>query len=79
MPSCRICSEKTIGAFGELAAIWAVKKTVLPALVESGIPYTIIWSNGFAGYSLPGLGALGPPVTDEVTVFGSGDVKSKLC
>lgn len=69
-------SEKTVEAFGELASIWAVKKKVLPALIESGIPYTVIWSNGFAGYSLPGLGALGPPVTDEVTVFGSGDVKS---
>ncbi|GAQ88130.1 NAD(P)-binding Rossmann-fold superfamily protein [Klebsormidium nitens] len=69
-------SEKTIEAFGELATLWAIKKNLLPVLVESGIPYTLVWSNGFAGYSLPGLGALGPPVTDEVTVFGSGDVKS---
>ncbi|GAQ78714.1 NmrA-like negative transcriptional regulator family protein [Klebsormidium nitens] len=71
-------SEKTIEAFGDLAPIWAIKKTVLPALIESGIPYTVVWSNCFAGYSLPGLGALGPPVADEVTVFGSGDVKGVI-
>lgn len=70
-------SKKTIEAFGELASIWAVKQKVLPALIESGIPYTLIWSNGFAGYALPGLGGLGPQVTDEVTVFGSGDVKGE--
>ncbi|GAQ78715.1 NAD(P)-binding Rossmann-fold superfamily protein [Klebsormidium nitens] len=71
-------SEKTIQAFGELATLWNVKKAVLPALRASGIPYTIVWANAFAGYALPGLGALGPPVENEVTVFGSGDVKGIL-
>lgn len=54
-------------------------KSHLRRIIEgSGVPYTFIACNFFAGYFLPTLGqagATGPP-TDSITILGDGNVKA---
>jgi len=48
------------------------------AIRAEGIPYTLVSSNYFAGYSLPTLAqsdSFGPP-TDKVTIYGDGNTKA---
>ncbi|XP_047325810.1 eugenol synthase 1-like [Impatiens glandulifera] len=55
-----------------------VKAKIRRAIEESGIPYTIVVSNFFAGYFLPTLAQAGltSPPRDKVTIFGDGNVKA---
>ncbi|KAI5082084.1 hypothetical protein GOP47_0001827 [Adiantum capillus-veneris] len=57
--------------------VFGLKAQVRRAVEESGIPYTFVVSNGFAGYVLSNLlqhGLQAPP-RDKVSIYGSGDVK----
>ncbi|KDP41780.1 hypothetical protein JCGZ_26798 [Jatropha curcas] len=54
------------------------KVKVRRAIEASGIPYTFVSSNLFAGYALPNLnqfGATAPP-RDKVVIFGDGNAKA---
>lgn len=56
----------------------APKVQIRRAIEAEGIPYTIVASNYFAGYSLPTLAqsdSFGPP-TDKVVIFGDGNTKA---
>ena len=55
----------------------AAKVQIRRAIEAEGIPYTIVCSNYFAGYSLPTLAqadSFGPP-TDTVVIYGDGNTK----
>ena len=53
-------------------------QTVIEALKESGIDYTLILSNGFFGYLLPQLGQMGPlPVPETVSVYAGGNTQGR--
>ena len=59
-------------------SIFAVKVTIRRAIEASGIPYTYVSSNYFAGYSLPTLAqsdAMGPP-KDKIVILGDGNTKA---
>ena len=56
---------------------FAAKVQIRRAIEAEGIPYTIVSSNYFAGYSLPTLAqadSFGPP-TDKVVIYGDGNTK----
>ncbi|MCO5580412.1 hypothetical protein L7F22_034278 [Adiantum nelumboides] len=56
--------------------VFGLKAQIRRAVEESGIPYTFVVSNGFAGYFLSNLlqhGLQAPP-RDKVSIYGSGDV-----
>ncbi|MCO5580408.1 hypothetical protein L7F22_034274 [Adiantum nelumboides] len=56
--------------------VFGLKAQIRRAVEESGIPYTFVVSNGFAGYFLSNLlqhGLQAPP-RDKVSICGSGDV-----
>ncbi|XP_074577000.1 phenylcoumaran benzylic ether reductase Betv6-like [Curcuma longa] len=55
-----------------------IKVQIRRAVEASGIPYTYVSSNFFAGYFLPTLGQVGVTglPTDKVVILGDGDVKA---
>lgn len=61
-----------------VTSAFAPKIQIRRAVEASGIPYTFVSSNYFAGYSLPTLAQaelMGPP-TDKVTIYGDGNTKA---
>ncbi|KAL6007180.1 Phenylcoumaran benzylic ether reductase Betv6 [Asimina triloba] len=65
-----VCYEPGKSAF-------ATKAEIRRAVEASGIPYTFVSCNFFAGYFLPSLaqpGATAPP-RDKLTIFGDGNAK----
>ena len=59
-------------------SVFAVKVSIRRIIESSGIPYTYVSSNYFAGYSLPTLvqaDAMGPP-TDKIVILGDGNIKA---
>ncbi|KAI0523973.1 hypothetical protein KFK09_003337 [Dendrobium nobile] len=56
------------------ASAHAPKLAIRQAIKAAGIPYTLISSNYFAGYSLPTLAQASPPI-DKITIFGDGNIK----
>nr|AYU75192.2 isoflavone reductase [Bulbophyllum morphologorum] len=52
----------------------APKIAIRQAIKAEGIPYTLVSSNYFAGYSLPTLAQASPP-TDKIIIFGDGNTK----
>ena len=56
------------------ASALAPKLAIRQAIKAAGIPYTLISSNYFAGYSLPTLAQASPPI-DKITIFGDGNTK----
>ncbi|CAI9760868.1 unnamed protein product [Fraxinus pennsylvanica] len=60
-------------------SMFAIKAQIRKTIEAEGIPYTYVFSNYFAGYSLPTLvqpGVTAPP-TDKVIVLGDGNAKGR--
>jgi len=59
-------------------AVFKPKVEIRTALRESGIPYTLINSNSFAGYFIPTLAQQGleAPPRDKITILGDGNAKA---
>nr|QPF70282.1 eugenol synthase 4 [Ocimum basilicum] len=59
---------------------FAEKAKIRRAIEASGIPYTFVSSNYFAGYSLPTLSQPGlfapPPPKDKIFIYGDGTAKA---
>ncbi|KAJ0989068.1 hypothetical protein J5N97_007424 [Dioscorea zingiberensis] len=55
---------------------FAVKSQIRRAVEASGIGYTFVSSNYFAGYALPTLGQAGGPPTDKIVILGDGNPKA---
>lgn len=56
---------------------FAIKAQIRRAVEASGIGYTFVSSNYFAGYALPTLGQVGGPPTDKIVILGDGNPKGK--
>lgn len=54
-------------------SMFALKSKIRRAIESEGIPYTIVCSNAFAGFTLPALAK-----SEEVIVYGDGNTKGIL-
>ncbi|MCO5578162.1 hypothetical protein L7F22_032000 [Adiantum nelumboides] len=56
---------------------FAPKQEIHTAIREEGIPFTVLFSHGFAGYFVACLGQLGSkvPPRDKAVIFGDGNTK----
>nr|AHA90808.1 allylphenol synthase 2 [Piper regnellii] len=63
-----------------LKSVFAAKSQIRRAVEASGIPYTFVSSNFFAGYFLPSFGQIGgtAPPRDKVVILGDGNAKAVL-
>jgi uncharacterized protein YbjT (DUF2867 family) len=59
--------------------LFDAKAAIQQKIINSGVPYTMIYTNGFMEFWGSGLGQLGnAPSSGEVSYFGDGNVKSSM-
>lgn len=60
-----------------LESVFATKSQIRRAVEASGIPYTFVSSNFFAGYFLPSFGQIGGTAPPRDKVLGDGNAKGR--
>lgn len=70
-------ADRAHGCVDPIKSLFDTKAHIRRTIEAEGIPYTYVLCNCFAGYLLPTFGQPGAtsPPTDEVLIFGDGNVK----